>query len=428
MCVHRYIICSGGCYIRVIMYAFLIGCYALAVFGVSASPRQTGTIFVTVTALTGNEGSFNLALCDSENQFLSLKGKCFRQESAEVKNQQAVFVFKDIPFGEYALRGFHDRNSDGKLNTDISGVPAEPYAISKNTSSLKDPLSWEKAKFALDQTEIRLPLIAFSETEKPAVQEKISKEIIKPDNKTRAGKNGINLAIQYYEPEGIAPEDPLLIYIHGDSDGGEVLLQKNKENLLDWVRRMADTSRSVSVFLQRPGFSSEIGKSDGFEGYDTSIYNRVTVKHVTYILGAIESLHEAYPRRPIFIVGHSGGSMTALELMLWYKTPIVKGLVLSAGPMPKAPWGRRHEENRLGNPLDEYVDLPNNLPIFAVNGDKDVDSTAENMLKFVDRMNKKGAKNVKLIVAPGHTHYTVRAGSVELVAAIKEMADLVREK
>jgi pimeloyl-ACP methyl ester carboxylesterase len=205
-------------------------------------------------------------------------------------------------------------------------------------------------------------MVALDTTDQPAASGRTVKEVKTPDNKTRAGKNGVNLAIQYFEPKGLVADDPLLVYIHGDSDDGVVNLTKNEENLLHWVKRMGDACRVATVFLQRPGFSSEIGKSDGFEGYDPSVYNKITVKHATYILGALESLHEAYPRRPIFIVGHSGGSMITLELMIYYKSQIVRGLVLSGCPMPKAPWGKRHEENRLGNPLDDYVDLPNDLP------------------------------------------------------------------
>jgi hypothetical protein len=47
---------------------------------------------------------------------------------------------------------------------------------------------------------------------------------------------------------------------------------------------------------------------------------------------------------------------------------------------------------------------------------------------FIDLMKKKGAKNVRFISAPGYNHFTVRAGSKELLDAMREMADLLREK
>jgi pimeloyl-ACP methyl ester carboxylesterase len=246
-----------------------------------------------------------------------------------------------------------------------------------------------------------------------------------PDNKTSAGRNGVNLAIQYYEPEGVTAKSPMLVYIHGNSDGGVVNLTKGKINLLDWLKNIGNENKTVTVFLQRPGFRSEIGKSDGFEDKDPEYYNWITPQHVRYCADAVRSLHEAYPDRPIMIVGHSGGSRMAFSVAAYYPD-IVKGVVLSACHVPEAASGKDPRKAVTGNPLDDYVLIPNDLPVHALTGDKDTSCPAGGIARVIDLLKQKGSRSARFDLVPGHTHFTIRPDSKELPIAVKDMADRIR--
>ena len=56
-------------------------------------------------------------------------------------------IFKDLPVGTYAIRMFHDVNGDGEMNTNVFGIPTEPYAFSNNAAGTMGPAPWSKAKF-----------------------------------------------------------------------------------------------------------------------------------------------------------------------------------------------------------------------------------------------------------------------------------------
>jgi len=61
-----------------------------------------------------------------------------------------TFPVPELPGGEYAVRVAHDRNGNGKLDSNFVGVPTEPWAMSNNPSGGFGRPSWDQAKFHLD--------------------------------------------------------------------------------------------------------------------------------------------------------------------------------------------------------------------------------------------------------------------------------------
>ena len=68
------------------------------------------------------------------------KGSGFPKEGSityakEVKVNQTGemnFIFTDIPYGEYAIAVFHDKNLNQKIDKNLVGYPTEPFGFSKN--------------------------------------------------------------------------------------------------------------------------------------------------------------------------------------------------------------------------------------------------------------------------------------------------------
>lgn len=67
----------------------------------------------------------------------------------DVTGAQAAITFADLPEGEYAIKMFHDVNSDGKMNTNPFGMPTEPFAFSNNAVGNMGPAKWDAARFAV---------------------------------------------------------------------------------------------------------------------------------------------------------------------------------------------------------------------------------------------------------------------------------------
>ncbi len=55
-------------------------------------------------------------------------------------------MVKGVPAGRYAIKSFHDIDGDGKLGSNMFGIPTEPYAFSNNAAGRA---SWAEASFEL---------------------------------------------------------------------------------------------------------------------------------------------------------------------------------------------------------------------------------------------------------------------------------------
>jgi uncharacterized protein (DUF2141 family) len=51
--------------------------------------------------------------------------------------------------GDYAIALYHDRNGNEKLDSNLMGIPTEPYGFSGTARNLMGPATWEQAKFSL---------------------------------------------------------------------------------------------------------------------------------------------------------------------------------------------------------------------------------------------------------------------------------------
>jgi len=69
--------------------------------------------------------------------------------SATVRADTArpICVFRGIPAGTYGLSAFHDKNGNGKLDTNFLGMPTEDYCASNNARGFMGPPSFEDSKF-----------------------------------------------------------------------------------------------------------------------------------------------------------------------------------------------------------------------------------------------------------------------------------------
>ena len=58
-----------------------------------------------------------------------------------------ICIFRGIPAGTYGASAFHDKNGNGKLDTNFMGVPVEDYCASNDARGFMGPPSFEDAKF-----------------------------------------------------------------------------------------------------------------------------------------------------------------------------------------------------------------------------------------------------------------------------------------
>jgi len=100
---------------------------------------------VNVEGIETNQGQVLATLCKKEE---FLKSKCEYSGAVKLDNvSEHVIVFENVKLGEYALQLFHDVNNDFKLQTNLMGIPTEPFAFSNNAKGKFGPPKFEQAAF-----------------------------------------------------------------------------------------------------------------------------------------------------------------------------------------------------------------------------------------------------------------------------------------
>lgn len=131
------------------MKTLILITYCCSAF-IFAQNNLKGDIQIKITDLPSSKGKVMLAVYNSEKNF-EQTGIFYKNAKLEIVKKTASFTFKDLPFGEYAIKLYHDENSNGLLDTGLFGIPTEGYAFSNNASGFMGPASYNDSKFKLDK-------------------------------------------------------------------------------------------------------------------------------------------------------------------------------------------------------------------------------------------------------------------------------------
>ncbi len=121
---------------------------------------QLGTLHVIVEGIKNPQGQVKLALEKSAEEFDKgpLHQARYRGESIMIKGDKVDIYFRDVPFGTYAIKAFHDADGNGSLNTNIMGIPSEDYGFSNNVRGTMGPASFQDARFEIKNAETTLTI------------------------------------------------------------------------------------------------------------------------------------------------------------------------------------------------------------------------------------------------------------------------------
>lgn len=77
------------------------------------------------------------------------KGPAAAQVILPARTGTVVFATDALPPGDYAIRVMHDVNGNGELDSNLVGMPKEPWGMSNNARGNFGPPKFEDAKFSL---------------------------------------------------------------------------------------------------------------------------------------------------------------------------------------------------------------------------------------------------------------------------------------
>lgn len=107
-------------------------------------------ININITEVEGVKGKIYIGLYNTKVGFREVS-KTFKKEILDITSKPVSYSFKGVPSGTYAISIFHDKNVNGKLDTNLFGVPTEGYGFSKNIRHLLSATEFEEASFVLKE-------------------------------------------------------------------------------------------------------------------------------------------------------------------------------------------------------------------------------------------------------------------------------------
>lgn len=128
---------------------------SLAAMLLAAAPPSGAPIEVAVTNVTVARGRVHVDICPQDR---FLKEDCPWSGEAPATVGTTIITVADVPPGLYAAQAFHDRNSNGKVDRALFGIPTEPLGFSNDAPVHMSPPKWADAAFRHDEKPQRITL------------------------------------------------------------------------------------------------------------------------------------------------------------------------------------------------------------------------------------------------------------------------------
>ena len=114
-------------------------------------PEKNGSIFINISNIRSTTGKVNVSLFATADGFPSNPQKAVAIQSLAIEGNQVTLRFDNLPFGTYGIACHHDENGNGKMDTNLLGIPKEGYGISNNALNRFSKPQFEAAKFAFNE-------------------------------------------------------------------------------------------------------------------------------------------------------------------------------------------------------------------------------------------------------------------------------------
>jgi uncharacterized protein (DUF2141 family) len=112
------------------MKKFLITLFIFTSFWVHGVDKPN--VVVKITNIKQLKGNLRVAFYKKGSAFPKEGSITYAKEVKVTQVGEMSLSFSDIPFGEYAIAVFQDKNQNQKIDKNLVGYPTEPFGFSKN--------------------------------------------------------------------------------------------------------------------------------------------------------------------------------------------------------------------------------------------------------------------------------------------------------
>lgn len=134
------------------------GLIALCLGMPMAHAKDKPHLHVTIAGLRNGRGVVRCALFRGPDGFPKDISKAYRHETVNITERTAACDFDGLAPGRYAVAVFHDENENGKLDTNLIGMPKEPVGVSNNAKAHFGPPRFEDAAFPVGEDSINMTI------------------------------------------------------------------------------------------------------------------------------------------------------------------------------------------------------------------------------------------------------------------------------
>ncbi|SMQ93673.1 DUF2141 domain-containing protein [Xanthomonas fragariae] len=121
----------------------LVGILGLLLGGIA----HAADLDVGLSGLRSQQGMLRVVVIASTAQ-LDGAQRPVQAQTVPITSSTPHIQFKNLPPGRYAVMVNHDENSNGKLDTNLIGMPVEGYGFSNNPHTMRKP-TFDEAAFDL---------------------------------------------------------------------------------------------------------------------------------------------------------------------------------------------------------------------------------------------------------------------------------------
>jgi len=138
---------------------FLSAVFILTSFFTIASAsdikENSAELVIHIQGFENSEGVAKVAVCNSRESFED--STPFKGFNFKITNNQADRTIT-LPYGEYAVKVYHDENSNNELDTMMFGIPSEDYGFSNDAKGSFGPPEYKDAAFMLNSPEKKITI------------------------------------------------------------------------------------------------------------------------------------------------------------------------------------------------------------------------------------------------------------------------------
>jgi uncharacterized protein (DUF2141 family) len=124
--------------------ALLSSAASLAAHADTSEPTR---LTITVSGFRNSTGQAGVAVFRSAKGFPSDQSKAAVGKALPIRDGKVRLTIDRLPPGRYAILVLHDENANGKMDTNLLGIPVEGYGVSRDARRPFGPPVFEQAAF-----------------------------------------------------------------------------------------------------------------------------------------------------------------------------------------------------------------------------------------------------------------------------------------